>query len=114
MQGIVEPEFAHFERGEAAIPLAPFPLVCSCSNILYDKGADRDYLTEKHSHSQFPLPASFGRRRESLPALLAILARLTARSVSPSTRAAPLRTVCVGFLDALPGLCLDIEIGMRC
>jgi len=70
-------------------------------------------LTEPTRQPEFPLPAGLGGRRDLLLAVLAILALLATRGVAYSTRAAHLRTLLLGFLDACARIGLDIEVGMR-
>jgi hypothetical protein len=114
-QLLVKPVFPDLQWGKAPIP-APLALFRWRLDVLYDEDAHGEELTEPVRQPEFPLPAGFGGRRELLPAVLAILARLAAGGVACPTRAAHLRALPLGFLDACAGIGLEIEIGMcrRC
>src|SRR5258707_1198338 len=66
VQSVVKPVLSHFQRGEAAVPLPCFTWPGGRSDVLDDKDPDREELEEKPRQPQFPLPASFGRRRQLL------------------------------------------------
>src|SRR6266581_3399279 len=112
VQGMVEPAFANFKRREAMVPLPTFALARGRPDILHHKGTHREDLTENRGNAQFPRPSRPGRGRQFVLAPMAVLARLATRGLSSSTRATHAGTGCLRFLDPLPGLCLNIEVGM--
>ena len=111
-QLLVKPLFPNLQRGKAPIP-APLALFRLGLDVLYDEDAHGEELTKPARQPEFPLPAGFGGRRDLLLAMLAVVARLAEGGVACPTRAAHLRALLLGFLDACAGIGLEIEIGMR-
>ena len=109
----VKPVFANLQGGKAPIP-APLALFRLGLDVFYGEDTHGEELTEPARQPEFPLPAGSGGRRDLLLAVLAVLTWLAARGVTSSTRAAHLRALLLGFLDACAGIGLEIEIGMRC
>ncbi len=112
-QLLVKPVFPDLQWGKAPIP-APLALFRLGLDVFDGEDTHGEELTEPARQPEFPLPPGFGGRRDLLLAVLAVLAWLAARGVASSTRAAHLRALLLGFLDACAGIGLDIEVGMRC
>src|SRR6266568_5022846 len=107
---LVKPLFAHLQRRKALIP--PLLATGCCFDVLDRKNTDWKQCAEKGGQAQFPLPACLGRRREFFLALMPIVPGLATRRVSPATSATHPGRVLFCFLDSLPGLRLEIDIGM--
>ena len=107
----VEPVLAYFQRGKALIP-SLFATRAGL-DVLHHEDTDRKQLAEKGGQAQFPLPACSGRGRQFFLALMTVWPGLTAGRFARATSAAHAARVLFRFLDSLPGLGLDIDIGMR-
>ena len=112
-QLFVKPVFPDLQWGKAPIP-APLALFGLGLDVFYDEDTHGEELTEPARQPEFPLPPGFGGRWDLLLAVFAVLAWLAARGFASPTRAAHLRALLLGFLDACAGIGLDIEIGMSC
>lgn len=65
---VVEPVLADFQRRKTPVPPS-FAFPGDGRDILHDKDADGEELTEEAGQAQFPLPARFGGGRQLLLAL---------------------------------------------
>src|SRR5258708_7623839 len=110
---LVKPLLADLERGKTGVP-ACLALPSPGFDILDHEDTHWKDLAEKGGQVQFPLPACLGGGRQLLLALFAVLARLAARGLAIAAGAAHARAVFLRFLDAVPGLGLDIEVGVGC
>src|SRR5215471_9876781 len=105
-QLLIKPVFADLQRGKVPIPAALSPVRWGL-DVLYGKDAHGEEPTEPTHQPEFPLPTSLGGGRDFLLAVLAVLALLATRGVAFSARAAHLRALLLGFLDACASIGLD-------
>src|SRR5216683_934124 len=114
MQAVVEPELAHFQWGEAPVPLPAWTRARARFDILDDEVGDREEPTQERSEPQFPLPAGLGGGRNSRACVMAVLTGLAARRLTITACPAHAGALLFGDLDACTRLRLDVEVGMRC
>src|SRR5713226_6014641 len=114
MQGVVEPELAHFQWGEAPVPLPAWAGARARFDILDDQACDREEPTQERSEPEFPLPASLGGGRNVRACVMAVLTGLVARRLTNATCPAHAGALLFHFLNAGTRLRLDVEVGMGC
>ncbi|HXZ05989.1 MAG TPA: hypothetical protein VEH81_14240, partial [Ktedonobacteraceae bacterium] len=82
-------------------------------NVLNHTHTDREDLAEEADQSQFPLPACSGRWWQFFLALLAVLTWFATRGLAVATSPTHSGRIPFRIFDAIPGLGLNVEIGMR-
>src|SRR6266568_2636824 len=82
MQAVVEPQLAHFQWGEALVPLPAWTGARARFDILDDEARDWEEPTQERSEPEFPLPASLGGGRNFLACMMAVRTGLAARRLT--------------------------------
>src|SRR6266705_579609 len=114
MQAVVEPQLAHFQWGEAPVPLPAWTGARARFDILDDEARDWEEPTQERSEPEFPLPASLGGGRNFLACVMAVRTGLAARRLTMAACPAHAGALLFGDLDACARLSLDVQISMRC
>src|SRR5690349_11278675 len=114
MQGVEEPELAHFQRRKASVPLPAWAGARARFDILDDEARDREDPTQERSEPEFPLPAGLGGGRNVRACVMAVLTGLAARRLTSAACPAHAGALLFRFLDACTCLSLDAQIGMGC